>query len=56
MNTRKEGFLHRDRKNNDFSLSAVGRKDTSRESKNEESMAYTTTLWIKFLKLIEKAP
>ena len=50
------GFLHRDRKNNDFSLSAVGRKDTSRESKNEESMAYTTTLWIKFLKLIEKAP
>ena len=33
MNTRKEGFLHRDRQNNDFTLSAVGRKDTSRESK-----------------------
>jgi len=33
VNTRKEGFLHRDRQNNDFTLSAVGRKDTSRESK-----------------------
>jgi hypothetical protein len=48
VNTTKKGFLHRDRKNNDFSLSAVGKKDTSRESKKEESIAYTTTLWIKF--------
>jgi hypothetical protein len=55
MNTRKEGLLYRDRQNNDFTLSAVGRRDTSRESKYEESRAYTTILWIK-LNLIEKTP